>query len=324
VPVNLALAWHADITQDSHAVSMQHEMRFEAVQVAGSLRAQRFALKDVALAPAERAPFAEASFSSSPSALTADIAGTRRIAYTGTQIRAHAGNGYRAPAMFERAGVSFGSRGYSVYGDPQLEPERSVSIDAGIDQTLSKGRALISATWFSTRLTRVISFQSLDRATDPLGRASGYRSADGRTARGVELSARIQPHPTFQASVAYTFADAPPPAGNRDGLPRAAAISAHQFSAHITQRLGPLQASFELEATGDHYVALFDSVTFGSRAYRFEGLRKADLAASYRLSSERIAARLFGTVENLFDRTYFVQGFRAAGRVARGGVAVTF
>jgi outer membrane receptor protein involved in Fe transport len=42
------------------------------------------------------------------------------------------------------------------------------------------------------------------------------------------------------------------------------------------------------------------------------------------LSSERIAARLFGTVENLFDRTYFVQGFRAAGRVARGGVAVTF
>jgi vitamin B12 transporter len=324
VPVNLALAWNADITQDSHAASVQHELRFDIVQVAGSVRAQRFALTDVTLAPAERAPFAAASFVTPPPALTADIAATRWFAHTGTKLRAHAGNAYRAPAMFERAGVSFGGRGYSVFGDPELEPERSMSIDVGLDQTLSKGRALISATWFHTRLTNVVTFQALDLASDPFGRSSGYRSADGRTVRGVELSTRIQPHPTFQASVAYTFVDAPPPAGSRDGLPRAAAVSAHQISALVTQRLGLLQVSIEAEAAGDHYVTLFDPVSFSSRAYRFNGLTKVDVVASYRLPRGRPSARLFGTVENLFDRTYFVQGFRAAGRVARGGLAVTF
>jgi vitamin B12 transporter len=322
VPVNVALAWNADITQDSFAASVHHEMRFDAAQVAGSLRAQRFALNEVTLIPAERAPFAAASFAAPPSALTGDISATRLFVRTGTKLRAHAGNAYRAPAMFERAGVSFGSRGYSVFGDPGIEPERSVSVDAGVDQTLSTGRALLSATWFLTRLTRVVAFQPLDRATDPFGRSSGYRSADGRTARGVELSARLQPHRTLQVSVAYTFADAPPPAGSRDGLPRASAISAHQFSALVTRVLGPLDLSFELEAAGDHYVTLFDPVSFGSRAYRFAGVTKGDVAGSYRIPISRARVRLFGTVENVFDRGYFVQGFRTPGRTARGGLAV--
>jgi vitamin B12 transporter len=324
LPVNRALAWNADIIQDSHAASVQHEARFDSLQVAGSLRAQRFALKNVALVPAERAPFAAASFASPPSALTADISATRLVARTGTKLRAHAGNAYRAPGMFERAGVSFGSRGYSVYGDPRIEPERSVSVDAGVDQTLSRGRALVSATWFRTRLTRVVSFQSLERATDPFGRSSGYRSADGRTVRGVELNARLQPHRTLQVSVAYTFVDAPPPAGNRDGLPRASAISAHQYSTLVTHILGPLQLSFELEAAGDHYVTLFDTVSFDSRAYRFASVTKGDLSGSYRIPIRHHSVRLFGTVENVFDRDYFVQGFRTAGRTARGGLAVAF
>jgi outer membrane receptor protein involved in Fe transport len=323
LPVDVALAWNADITQDSHAASVHHELRFDALQVAGSLRAQRFGLEQVALVPAERAPFAATAFETPPSALTADIAATHLFARTGTQLRAHAGNAYRAPAMFERAGVSFGSRGYNVFGDPGIEPERSISVDVGLDQTLSDGRAIVSATWFHTRLTRVISFQSLARASDPFGRSSGYRSADGRTARGVELNVRIQPHRTLQASAAYTFADAPPPDGDRDGLPRAAAIPAHQFSALVIQRLGGLHVSFELEAAGDHYVTLFDPVFFGARAYRFGGLTRGDLAASYRFSLGRAGARVFGTVENVFAHRYFVQGFRAAGRVARGGLAVT-
>jgi outer membrane cobalamin receptor len=323
LPANLGLAWNADIKQDSHAAAVHHEVRFNALQLAGSVRAQQFGLNDVALAPAERAPFAASSFSTPPSALTADVAATRTLARTGTKLRAHAGNAYRAPAMFERAGVSFGSRGYSVFGDPGLGPERSIAVDAGVDQTLANGRALISATWFHTRLTRVVSFQSLDRLTDRFGRSSGYRSADGRTARGVELSTRLHPHRATQVSVAYTFVDAPPLPGGRDGLPRAAAVSAHQFSALVTQRARAFLVSFELEAAGDHYMTLFDPVSFGSRAFRFPAFAKADVAASYRLPVGRFGTRLFGTVENVFDRSYFVQGFRAVGRVVRGGLAVT-
>ena len=323
MPVNAALAWNADITQDSHAASVQHELRLDALHVAGSVRAQRFTLDEVALVPSNRAPFAAASFATPPSAVTADVSAARMFARTGTKLRSHAGNAYRGPTMFERAGVSFGSRGYSVFGDPGIEPERSISIDAGVDQTLASGHAVLSATWFHTRLTRVVSFQSLDRASDPFGRSSGYRSADGRTARGVELGGQLHPHRSLRVSVAYTFVDAPPPAASRDGLPRASAISAHQFSALVTHAGGPLQLSFEIEAAGDHYVALFDPVSFASRAYRFAGVAKGDLAASYRMRIGRTVFRAFATVENVFDRNYFVQGFRTAGRTARAGLMVT-
>jgi outer membrane cobalamin receptor len=199
-----------------------------------------------------------------------------------------------------------------------------VALDAGVDQALAQDRVLLSATWFHTRLTRVIAFQSLDGAADPFGRTAGYAPADGRTARGVELGARLQPHRTLRATVAYTFADAPPPAGGGDGLPRAAAVPAHQLSAAVTQHVGRLEVSFDLEAAGDHYVTLFDPVSFGSRAYRFAGSTRADVGASYRLPIGRHSANLFGTIDNVFDRRYFVQGFRAPGRVARAGLAVTF
>jgi hypothetical protein len=187
---------------------------------------------------------------------------------------------------------------------------------------MAGGRVLISATWFQTRLTRVISFQSLDSGVDPFGRSSGYRTADGRTTRGVEISARLHPRRATEISLAYTGADAPPPAGDRDGLPRAAAISTHQFSAWITQRAGALDLSFELEAAGDHFATLFDPIGFGSRAYRFSAFAKADVAVSYRPPVRPTGVSLFGVVENVFDRSYFVQGFRGAGRVGRAGLRV--
>jgi outer membrane receptor protein involved in Fe transport len=123
-------------------------------------------------------------------------------------------------------------------------------------------------------------------------------------------------------SVAYTFADAAAPAGGLDGLPRAAAVPAHQFSALVVHRADRWQWSFELEAASDHYVTLFDPVSFGSRAYRFEGLVKGDLVVSYAVVRGR--TRLFATLDNMFDHTYFVQGFPAAGRTGRVGLAVTF
>lgn len=324
VPVNRSLAWDADITQHSHAVSIRHDMRFDELHVSASVRGQRFVLQSVTLAPADRAPFAAASFAAPPSALTADLAAARWIPRTGTKLRVHAGNGYRAPAMFERAGVSFGSQGYRVFGDPGIAPERSVSIDAGADQRLLKGRMLASATWFHSRLTRVIGFRSLNRTVDPFGRSSGYAAADGRSARGVELALHVQPRQWLQARLAYTFVDAPPPVGGTDGLPRATAITAHLFSAVVLHRAGPVDISLDLHASGDHFVTLFDPVAFGSRAFRFDGVARADVSAQYHLTRGRVRSRLFMAVENVLDRTYFVQGFFAPGRLGRGGLAVRF
>ena len=101
-PVNPLLTWQADIRQESHSLSVQQELRFDTLQVAASLRAQRFAVDRVVFEPPERAPFAAPSLTAPPPALTADVAASRWIEGTGTKIRAHAGNAYRAPALFER------------------------------------------------------------------------------------------------------------------------------------------------------------------------------------------------------------------------------
>jgi outer membrane receptor protein involved in Fe transport len=50
------------------------------------------------------------------------------------------------------------------------------------------------------------------------------------------------------------------------------------------------------------------------------------LTASYEIptGNDKLRLRLFGTVENLFDYEYFENGFRTAGRTARGGLSVAF
>jgi vitamin B12 transporter len=326
LPVNPTMAWRADITQDSHAVWLQQQMRLKTLQLAAGLRSQHFSMHWPTFDPMDRAPFASTSFTSPPPAVTVDFSASRWIERAQTKIRAHVGNGYRAPAMFERAGASFDSSGYAVYGDPRLEPEQSIAVDAGIDQMFAGGRVQASAAWFRTRLTRVIAFGSLDSVADPFGRAFGYRTADGRTASGIELGARVKPIAPLHVNVSYTFVDAPAAAGNRDGLPRASGLPAHQVSALVLQRISrDLQLSVELEAAGDHYMTLFDPITFGARAYRFHRVVRADLAGIYTLSlGGRTRLRLHATVGNVFDRLHFVQGFPTPGRTARAGASVAF
>jgi vitamin B12 transporter len=325
VPENRAATWGVEIVQTSQSVSLQQQMRLPAVTVAISARAQMFAIDRPAFMPADRAPFTATAFATPPAAVTADLSAARWIAGTGTKVRAHIGNAYRAPSMYERAGSSFSSRGYTLYGDPRLGPERSIAFDAGLDQTLVAGRVRASATWYRARLQRVIAFGSIDRATDPFGRSSGYLLADGRVAHGVELSASIAPTPVTRFDVAYTFANADAPAGDRDGLPRASAIVAHQLSFLLIQRVRQaVQLSFELEAAGDHYLALFDPVSFASRAYEFAGTIKADVGASYAVGIGHRRIRFAAVVDNLFDREQFVQGFRTSRRTGRAGVALLF
>jgi outer membrane receptor protein involved in Fe transport len=84
--------------------------------------------------------------------------------------------------------------------------------------------------------------------------------------------------------------------------------------------------NFDFSASSDYLAAIFDPVTFASRGYRFRGIAKADLGASYTvpLRSESRSLRFFGYVDNLFDREYFESGFRTPGRTGRAGAALTF
>ncbi len=331
--VNPADNSNVDVTQKSHALFVQDQLRFldDRLQISGAFRAQFFRLDRPVFTPEASSPYQGITFQSPPTAYTGDGS----IAYTfrssGTKLRGHVGNGYRAPSLFERFGTSFDSFfGYSAFGDPRLKPERSIGFDVGIDQTFHNNRVRASATYFYTELQKVIIFDFsglIDFTTDPFGRFGGYLNTNGGMARGAELSLTASPTRNLNVNAAYTFTKAQQRTPQVPGTIRSLVVPDHQFSIVATQRFGRrVMVNFDFSASSDYIGAIFDPVTFVSRGYRFKGLAKADLGASYSLplGDDKRQISFFGYVDNLFDREYFESGFRTPGITGRAGATFVF
>jgi iron complex outermembrane receptor protein len=258
------------------------------------------------------------------------VTGDGSIAYlidrTNTKLRAHIGNGFRAPSLFERFGEgTFSGAGLVRFGDPTLRAEQSISIDGGFDQRLATDRVLFGATYFYTRLQRAIAFTGF--LVDPLGvgRFRGFVNRPGGLARGVESYLQAAPWKGMDLRASYTFT-------NSDrfvpgvGLTTEFVIPKHLIGFSATQRISALLLSVDVNRTGSYIAPVFENnLPFRQADLRFDGYTKADVFASYeRRTSERLTWVLFGGVENLFDQTYYENGFLAPGAVGRGGVKFRF
>jgi iron complex outermembrane receptor protein len=331
-PVNPAGNSDIDATQRSHTLFIQDQLRFmnDRLQISGAFRAQFFRLKQPVFTPAASSPYQGLTFLSPPTAYTGDGSVAYMFRSSGTKLRAHIGNGYRAPTLFERFGAFFDSFfGYTAVGDPRLQPDRSIAFDAGIDQTLYHNRLRAAATYFYTELQKIIIFDFsglINPARDPFGRFGGYVNTNGGIARGVELSLTATPLPRLNLSAAYTFTKSLQRTPQVPGVLRSFVTPDHQFSLVATRRFGSrVLLNFDLAASSDYLAPVFNSSTFASRAYRFSGLVRADLGGSYTLPlGESRTLRFFGYVDNLFDRDHFESGFRTPGRTGRAGAAFSF
>jgi vitamin B12 transporter len=321
-----------NVTQRSHALFVQDQVHLldGRLQVTGGFRAQYFSLERPLFSPVASAPYQGIAFVSPPAAYTGDGSAAYFFRGTNTKVRGHVGRGYRAPSLFERFGTVFSSTfGYSIYGDPRLEPERSIAFDAGVDQTFAGGRARASATYFYTRLQQIIGFGA-PRGADPFGRFSGYENLQGGLSRGVELSATVSPTRSLDISSAYTFVNAAERTPVVAPILRTFVIPRHQFSATAVQRIGPrILLTFDTLDSGDCLAPVFGDGSspnfFDERALRFAGVRRVNAGASYRLPlGEFKAARFYLRAENLLDQNYFESGFRTPGRTALGGLQFEF
>jgi vitamin B12 transporter len=325
LPPVAASNFFSDVTQRSNAFFVQDQLHFldSRLQFAAAYRVQTFALEQPVFQPLAGAPFRGRTFSSPPSAQTGDAS----IAYTfrrsSTKIRAHAGRSYRAPSLFERFGVFFGGSSYTLYGDPGLRPDRSSSIDGGIDQTLWNSRLLLSGTYFYTRLNEVVIFDTssaINPVTDPLGRSGGYRNTRGGIARGAEISASVAPTRTLQLTGAYTYTDARQQTPLAAGVWRTYEIPQHQYSITATERFSTRLTGFFLFSGSSDYL---DPIS--GRAFQFKGPARGQAGVSYRRPlGEFRAIRFYGKADNLFGQTYFENGFRTPGRTLTVGTQFEF
>ncbi len=213
-----------------------------------------------------------------------------------TKVHASAALGIRPPDAFEIAFTD----------NPSLKPERSRSVDVGVEQALVGGRVIVDATLFANRYDDLI--VAVGRS---LRDASRYRTDNisNARARGLEVTAAVRPAAGVQVEAAYTWLDteilavdglpgqAPPPFVPGDALLRR---PRHRASLVLTLQRGRGTAFFQL---GGRTRQRDVEPTYGAFAGIFDapGYVVADLGATLRVAP---GVDLVGRVANVFDRRY--------------------
>lgn len=109
------------------------------------------------------------------------------------KLFANLSSGFRAPSLYNLA---------SEYGNPSLRPERSISIEGGLQYFNTKNTMNIRLTAFQRQVKDLIVFTSL--FTAPYGR---YNNADRQNDHGLELEATIVPADHWKITANYTYTD---------------------------------------------------------------------------------------------------------------------
>ncbi len=317
------------ITERSHTLFLQDQLRFldDRLQLSAAFRAQAFRDRRPRFTGGAVEPYANLTLTAPPPAYTGDGSIAYLFRSSNTKLRAHIGNGYRAPSLYQRFGTTFFGGAYTILGEPDLRPERSIAVDGGIEQNFFRDRLRASATYFYTRLQEVIDFRNVAPALAGTPRPFGsYFNTGGGLARGMELSLTTAPtrRTNLFASYVYTNSDSRTP--QAAGVVSSYVIPDHQFTLVATERITDrFFVNLDFAATSDYLAPLFDSRTFTTRVYQFDGALRLDFGASYTLPlDEKRAFRFFGKVDNLLDRERYESGFRLPGAAFRAGASLRF
>ena len=320
--------------QSSHTFYVQDLLALlkGRLQLAGGFRWQRYSLSDPKFSEIN-APYSPLTLSDPPAAYTFDGSASYFIEASRTKLRAHVGNGYRVPSLYERFGTFFSTFGpmpeFIAIGDPFLKPEKTIAFDGGIEQYVFGEKGKLTATYFYTKLIDTIGFGNdvppIDTTPRPFG---GYENQKGGLARGLEFSGTVRPTKSTDIFASYTFtnSDQRVEQVTGSGVIETLGIPKHQFTLVATQRIKRFWASFDLLATDSYLAPIFSNFSFNSYVYRFKGNRRADLTAGYTfpINKDKFNLRVFGTVENLFNNEYYENGFRTPKANARAGVSFGF
>jgi vitamin B12 transporter len=233
---------------------------------------------------------------------------------TGTKLKAGYAKGFKAPTLndlFFPPGF-----GCPAFGNPNLSPEKSWELNAGVEQDLLRDRVKLGATYFHREVQDMIEGRPIPG--DPLG---CFRAENVGSARfdGAELSLGIKLLASLTVNANYTYLDWDTADGK---LPRRPRHRGNVNLNYVFDRLN-INASANFVGRRDDFRA---ASPFGNITK--PGYAIFDLASYYSLPWRVPAVKdltLFGKIENLFNRKYEeVDGFRARPLNFLLGVRATF
>jgi vitamin B12 transporter len=232
-----------------------------------------------------------------------------------TRLRGAAGLGIKEPTILQSFSLSPYFR-----GNPNLRPERSRSIELGVEQRLAGDRMKLEATWFDNRYRNIIGLLSTG------GFLSEYANIGLTRARGAEFAADMVPHRSLRLRAGYTLVHSAIVESTSDFSPVYAvgnwAFRRPRHSGYLNGAWSWNQLTFDVTGT---FVGRFvdsDFASFTPPILQNPGWTTWDARAAWR-ATPRLTALL--AVDNLTSRDYQQPlGYLALRRAVRGGVRVGF
>lgn len=115
-----------------------------------------------------------------------------------TKLKTSAGLGIKEPTVLQSFSLS-----PSFPGNPDLDSERSRSVEAGIEQRFGNDRVKTELTWFDNRFRNIISTRTV--SLSPF--RGEYFNVGLTRARGAEISIDVAPVSSVRTTGGYTFLD---------------------------------------------------------------------------------------------------------------------
>jgi vitamin B12 transporter len=236
-----------------------------------------------------------------------------------TRLRAAFGTGFKAPTFFENFAEGL------ARGNPDLDPERSRSWEAGLTHEVRGAGLTLAATYFDQTFRDLIQFTF----EPPESEGPNFFNVAEAEASGMELEASWEPHARFSASGSYTYLDTDVvDAGFQEGEDATFVAGepllrrpTHSASLQLSGRpLAGLRLSTSLDWVGERVDRDFGS--FPAERVTLEDYLRVNASARLELAGGA-APRLTPVlrVENLLDSDYReIAGFPGRGRAVYVGV----
>ena len=275
-----------------------------------------------------------------------------------TKVIFNAGTGIKAPNISQELSsldAILATSGSALVVDT-IGPERSRSVDVGVEQGLWGGRGRVRATFFDNDFDDLIEFVNkavlpeVGVPADIVNALPGgaYVNSQSIRAKGLETSADVRVTSELRISASYTYLDAvvresfassalrpsTNPAFPGILIGSSALVGGRPFRRPtnsagmlIAYSRGPVAASLagSFVGTTDDSTFLLDSSFGNSMLLPNKDLhaayQKVDLSGSYQLHR---SVRWYVSVENVLDQHYDVAfGFPALSRAVRSGVTIS-
>lgn len=227
------------------------------------------------------------------------------ISQTGTKIRGSYGTGFRTPTINQLF--------FPGFGTPGLQPEKTKSMDIGVDQRLLHDKLQISANYFWNRFTNLI--QTL--CANPACTLSSAQNIGDAKSQGWEASFQYAVLKNLDLRAQYTYTL------TRNVLngSRLARWPVHMASAGVSYApIEPLRINLDFRYMGSRFNS---TETASQRAITKMGSFDVfNLSATYDVAKH---AQIFGRLDNVLDEEYEeISTFGTPIRSLYGGIKFTY